>query len=282
MNNIISYSEIKNQMRKVVTPADEVIVIFSGIWMFGSLLGKKPREVPDYLIDTILECLGPERTVIFPSYTYAYGKTRKFDLVTSKPETGALAGRAILRPEFIRSSSPFNSYLISGPRTNEVLSIQDKTLWGEESVMGWFDKVSARICVLGEPWHESCTHFHRAEDILQVPYRYYKRFPGSILKNDIFLSSCAPTMFVRPRGCEMIRDYTGPAKIMNQRNMILAGDNANFPIESALAPQIVDACMDLLSDDIYSYVSNKNQFSDWVARAMDEEISKISDDERVI
>ena len=282
MNNVISYSDIKSQLRKVVTPDDEVVVIFSGIWMFGSLLGKTVREVPDYLISTILESLGPERTVIFPSYTYGYGSTRKFDLITSKPETGVLPARALLRPEFVRTSSPLNSYLISGPRTQEALGITDTSLWGDESVMGWFDKVSARICVLGEPWHQACTHYHRAEDILQVPYRYYKKFPGSISKNGIYFSDCAPTMFVRPMGCEMVRDYTGPAKIMKQRNMILSGDNPSFPIESALAPNIVKACTDLLSDDIYAYVSNKNQLMEWVGRAMNEEVSKLSDGERVV
>jgi aminoglycoside 3-N-acetyltransferase len=273
----ISTSDVKAELARVITGDDEVVVIFSGIWMFGSLLGVPGKEIPRYILDTICESIGKHRTVLLPTYTYEFTRTRIYDPQTSQPETGVLPMHALTRPEFTRTLNPLNSYAVSGPKTAEILAIKEETLWGDTSVMGWFDKVNARICVLGEPWHEACTHFHRAEEKLQVPYRYYKTFPGMLYENGSPLRAINATMYVRPLNVKLMRDYTQVAPVMDRYDLILRGSNANFPIESALARDIVKASSELLEKDPLAFVSNKAEILAWIKTTKRQEIASLVD-----
>ena len=275
----VTASEIRQAFDRVVLREDEVVVIYSGIWMFGSLLGMPIQQVPRFLVDLILETLGPERTVLFPGYTYAYARTREFDIALSKPETGVLSQEVFADARFLRTESPLNSYFVTGPRTPEAMRIHDETLWGDDSLMGWCDHVDARICVLGEPWHEACTNFHRAEEILRVPYRYFKRFPGVTKNRGELIGKASPVMYVRPLNCEMDRDFTAPAKLMAQRGMILDGQHGDFPLESAMASDIARVSLELLEEDPYAFVRNKVRLRRWVATEKEAEIESLKPEE---
>jgi aminoglycoside N3'-acetyltransferase len=252
------------QLARVIHPEDDVVVIFSGIWGFGSKLGLPIKSVPNYLIDVICEFAGDSKTVVFPTYTYGFTKSRVFDVQHTKPETGILPNCAFKREDFKRTHCPLNSYAARGPKTEEIMSIQGSSIWADDSVMGWFDKVNAKICVLGETWHQACTHFHRIEEILQVPYRYYKTFPGEVLSNGEHPKKVEPKMFVRPLGVEMVRDYTKIEPIMKKHGFILESNYADLPLEGAKAQDIVTACRELFTENPYGYICNTEEISNWI------------------
>lgn len=272
MKPTITQEDLLKEFNRVILPSDEVVVIYSGIWSFGSMLGKPIRDVPEYLINTICESVGSARTILFPTYTYGYTKTRIFDVYETKPETGALPCHAVARQDFVRTLCPLNSYAVKGPRTEEILAIQGKSLWSDDSVMGWFDQVNARICVLGEPWHEACTHFHRIEEILKVPYRYYKYFPGKILAHSKFIKDANPKMYLRPLGVEMMRDYTSVEPIMRKHKSILESSNPLIPLQSAKAQDIVKACRELFKKNIFGYIRNPDEISHWMTHRKAQEM----------
>ena len=281
MRSRLTEKSIRDTLADVITSDDEVVVIFSGIWMFGSSLGVPTNDVPKLLVDVICDFLGTHRTLLFPTYTYAFTKTRIFDRVKSAPETGVLPEHVLTRREFERTRSPLNSYAVVGPRSDEAYSIEDETLWGDASAMGWFDAVNARICVLGEPWHVACTHFHRAEEKLRVPYRYFKRFPGALHENGAWVRDISPVMFVRPLNAPMVRDYTGVAPMMRSKGHIRRGRDDDFPMESALARNIVSACCNLLQADPLGFLSNKDEIGRWIREGRSAEILALPDDEQV-
>ncbi len=281
MSSRLTEKSVRDTLTDVITSDDEVVVIFSGIWMFGSRLGVPTSDVPKLLVDVICDFLGSHRTLLFPTYTYAYTKTRIFDRLTSPPETGVLPAHALTRSEFERTRSPLNSYAVVGPRSGEACSIEDETLWGDASVMGWFDAVNARICVLGEPWHVACTHFHRAEEALRVPYRYFKRFPGALHEDGSWVRDVSPVMFVRPLNATLVRNYTGVAPIMRSNGHVRRGRSDEFPLESALARDIVSACTELLRADPLGYLSNKDEIGRWIRDEKSREMEALPDDERV-
>ncbi|OFZ67260.1 MAG: hypothetical protein A3D92_23995 [Bacteroidetes bacterium RIFCSPHIGHO2_02_FULL_44_7] len=274
MQSKISEGEIKAELARVITNDDEVVVIFSGIWMLIAL-GVPVKELPTYVLDIICEFIGKDRTVLLPTYTYDYTRTRIYDPKFSKPETGVLPARALTRPEFVRTLNPLNSYAVAGPKTAEILAINEETLWGDKSVMGWFDEVNARICVLGEPWHQACTHFHRAEEKLQVPYRYYKKFPGMLHENGRPVRALDPSMYVRTLNARL--DYTQVEPVMNDHGSILRGSNANFSIETALARDIVKASSALLEKDPLAFVANKKEILTWIETSKEEELASLID-----
>ena len=277
----ITEEDIRKQLSQTILPEDDVVVVYSGLWMFGSLLGLAIKDIPDVLLNIFLDFLGHERTLLLPTYSYAYTSSRVYDLKRSRAESGVLPAHALSRKDFTRTMSPLNSYAVSGSRTDEILAVDDRTLWGDGSLMGWLDRVGARICVLGEPWHMACTHFHRAEERLRVPYRYFKQFPGKMYDDGKYVKDVSPIMYVRPLNVEMDRDYTRVAPSMREKNFILSSNDEDFPLESALAPDIVTSCEELLRANPLEYVGNPDDITEWIERGKMQEMDSMKPDERV-
>src|SRR5260221_10808745 len=87
----VDLREFEQAMDRVVAPDDQIIVVFSGIWTFGARFNASPRELPGLLVKALLARCGPSRTLLLPTYTYGYARTRHYDPDNSPPETGVLA-----------------------------------------------------------------------------------------------------------------------------------------------------------------------------------------------
>ena len=110
----ITEEDIRKQLSQTILPEDDVVVVYSGLWMFGSLLGLAIKDIPDVLLNIFLDFLGHERTLLLPTYSYAYTSSRVYDLKRSRAETGVLPAHALRRKDFTRTMSPLNSYAVSG------------------------------------------------------------------------------------------------------------------------------------------------------------------------
>lgn len=243
---------------------DEVVVVFSGLWSFGHCLGVSPRDIPAAVLDVLVEVVGA-RTLVLPAYTLAFPRSKQFDLRRSQPETGILPAHALATGLFQRTSNPMNSYLVYGPQSSEILSRKETTSWGDDSVMAWFGQTNARLLILGERWHRACSFYHRAEEILQVPYRYYKRFNGTMIDMHDEKHSCSVVMYVRPFEQPFVNDYTKVQPILARSNTLAVAGDPTFPIESARAADVLNACIDLLTADPYAYVANADDVRGWIS-----------------
>jgi aminoglycoside 3-N-acetyltransferase len=280
---MLKAEDILNQFTSLNYENSDIVVIYSGIWMIGANIDLPPKDVPVLLLDCLCEYADRHhKTILLPSYTYNFTKTKKFDLAKSKPETGVLAEFALSKEGFRRTSSPLNSYLAYGPRKEEILAVRDETLWGDSSLMGWLDDEDANIWVLGEPWHRACTHFHRAEEVYGVEYRYYKRFRGELFNNGIFLAENSSVMHVRPKECKSEMDFSCMAPEMERRSHVKSSTNQLLPLEAATARKIVEVGMDLLNKDEYCFVVNKSAYRNWANQSKTEEIRSLSKEEAYI
>ena len=51
----------------------------------------------------------------------------------------------------------------------DILSKANQVFWSDTGFMGWVEKNNIRICMIGVPWHEGCSLYHRAEEKFKVP-----------------------------------------------------------------------------------------------------------------
>jgi len=267
--------DFTKSLSQVIMPEDKIIVIFSGIWLFGHRFAIEPKKLPDILLDLIIEFVGSDRTLIMPAYTNYFAKTLKFDLIKSKPQTGVLPEGLLSRHNSIRSLSAMNSYVAVGSLASDIGRLKGKTLWGEGSVKEWLQQQNARICVLGVPWHRGCGFLHRSEEILQIPYRYYKVFSGEWSNDGNDLKPCTETMYVSPRDVHIALNYAPITNIMNQKGIILKNRGSKIPIESAKAQDIINVSLELLRSDPYACVTNKEEIKKWAKHGKNLEIKKL-------
>lgn len=258
---------------EVIDPADEIVVVYSGIWTFGHQFGLPARDVPRMLIEQILESIGPARTLLLPAYTYAFTRTRQYSPRTSAPETGVLPVACLAQCDCLRTKSALNSFLAMGPAAPELAPVVGQTLWGEGSLAALFEHRHARIVVLGIPWKDACGFLHRIEEAALVPYRYHKTFNGRWIDSEES-RPWAETMYVRPLNCMPVFRWSQVDERLKARHRMRSAPPAVF-IESADAADIVAAGLEIVAGDPYALLENAAEVRAWVRDHKAGEISAL-------
>ena len=281
MSNRISDNDFEAALNEVIGPDDDVIVIYSAIWSFAHRFEGATEEAPARIFDIISSVIGEVRTVLFPTFTNQFVKSRRFDIVADESDcSGLLANYAMRQPGFRRTRQPIHSYIVRGPWADDVLARPCSTAWGDDSVIAWMGEVNARFCPLGLPWHFACSYYHRAEEILQVPYRYYKRFAGTLLEDGREIGSCEEVKYSYSLQEPAKFNHTIVQPRLQEMNAIRTCSSPLIPLQSADANSIYAVTSSLLEEDIYAYVENRDQVEAWVNDGKAEEIASLSEEER--
>jgi len=249
----------------------DVILVFSGVWSFLRYFSVPAEKTPDHILRLIDQVLDEGTTVVFPSYNYSFPRTRFYDPTSSRPETGVLAETYWKYKGVTRTNSPMESYLCKGPRTKEILERKCSTGWGDDSVMGWFDEVDARVITLGVPW-EYCGYYHRAEEYMRVPYRYFKKFHG-VMRTPSGEYPCEETMYVRSLNMPPKTDTQFIRNILSLHTDALESVHPEVGIVSNSARAILSTVVEKLKMDPYCLLKNKEETKSWVAKHKEQEIS---------
>lgn len=274
-------NDFHKALTEVILPQDEVIVFYAGIWSFAGYFDCEIQKIPDLLLDIIEDVIGPKRTVLFPTFCAGdFIKTGKYDLVRSKPkESGILSERALLRG-FLRTHKPLHSFAVKGPKAAEVMALPCTTAWGPESILAWMGSVNARLCPLGLPWNRACSYFHRIEETLQVPYRYFKRFSGALYNDGKEIGPCEEIKYSYSLRVPLDYDYIVIQRELVAQKRILACKNPLVPLESIVTSDADAVCRKVFEDDPYAIVKNKEAVKNWVETGKSDEVAALKPSER--
>jgi len=278
----LTANDFREALTEVILPEDEVVVIYAGIWTFASYFGGEVQKIPDLLLDIIEDVIGEHRTILFATFCAGqFVKTRKYDLVRSKPrESGILSERALLRTGFTRTHKPMHSFAVKGPRTSEVMALPCTTSWGPEGLLAWMGAMNARLCPLGLPWHKCCSYFHRIEETLQVPYRYYKRFSGRLYDDGREIGPCEEIKYSYSLRVPLDYDYSVVEAQLRKQNAIINCGNTLIPMQSAVTSDVDIACQSVFKKDPYAIIKNKDAVQEWVRSGKNDEVRALVASER--
>lgn len=278
--NKFDYSRLRKIFLEVFPDDDRPVVIQSGLWSLIKILDCKQQESTKYILEFIINFFS-NRTLLMPSFTPTFPVTKKFDIYLSKPSTGLLPSYAIKERLMTRTLQPMTSFIVRGNQEKEIHKINCKTVWGTESILGWLEKKDAIWCALGLPWSIGCAFFHRSEEIIKVPYRYYKKYNGKLYDNKKFLGDISEIKYSYSKNVKPIFDFETWPKYLYKTNKVKVSKEKNFLIETASTKTIVNAALNFFSNDIYGFVKNKKEVSRWVKYEKKNEIEKLSNDEKV-
>jgi aminoglycoside 3-N-acetyltransferase len=269
----LTLSDFKRQFREVIDPNDRIIVVYSGIWTFGHRFGLPIADIPRALVEAMLSELGAQQTLLLPSYTYAYTRTRHYSPEVSAPETGVLPLAMLKHFQPVRSRSALNSFLAIGPQSRELAEIRGATLWGAGSLKAHFQEQHARMVVLGLPWKDACGFLHRIEEVCNVPYRYHKTFSGiwSGLAGD---EPWSETMFVRPMTLLPVFRWQMVDELVRSRGGVRSGAG-EIHLESADAADLVQAGIEILAEDKLALLTNQVEVRNWIEKERVNEIAAL-------
>lgn len=173
-------------------PKHSTVIIHSSLFKFGIIDGGVKS-----IYDLISRVFDETYTILMPTYTFSYSQTKVWNCIQTKSETGALTEYMRLLEPKNRSINPFHSVIIEGPQKDYLLKEISETSFGENSVYEKLYKLGAYNLSLGSEFIGGATFCHYAEELLKVPYRYYKSFPGLVLDSSDTIIDLEFKMYVR-------------------------------------------------------------------------------------
>ena len=216
------------------------------------------RLVPDHLIDSLQELVGPEGTVMIRTFTWDFCHGDPFDIRTSPSRVGALGNAAMKRADFKRTGHPIYSWMVWGKRADELLRMDQPNAFGPGSVFDFLDINHAKQLTLGNTSSDSTTQMHHVEAACKVPYRFDKPFTGEY--TDYSGNTCLKTysMHVRPlnlkvTNTEVDRDERG--KELEKRGIMKVKHLDEMTLVSTI---LLHELTEFLTEDMYQ---NEGKFT---------------------
>ena len=147
------------------------------IGLIGSI--KKHHDMLKDHYDYLIEAIGPDREVIFPTFNYDFPKTKIYNVISDPCQVGILNEHIRKLNAAERTLTPIFNFVILN-RQMFTLSCS-KNVFGSNSIFGQLAKYHGQVCFLGSLFKSSNTFIHYIEELSEVPYRYLKRFEGVVI-----------------------------------------------------------------------------------------------------
>jgi aminopeptidase-like protein/aminoglycoside N3'-acetyltransferase len=176
--------ELKKALISVGLQKGDIVICHLGMSKLGT-----PKEIYegkskfDVIYEAITETIGPQGTLITPTFSYSFCKGEIFDPLETPSEVGYF-GEALRKIKGAkRSLEPIFSVAGIGPKVDELLDDLPNDCYGKDSVYDRLRQRNAKLCNIGVSLYYT-PFIHHAERMAGgVPYRFLKLFSGYIKKD---------------------------------------------------------------------------------------------------
>ncbi|MBM0637570.1 AAC(3) family N-acetyltransferase [Campylobacter sp. VicNov18] len=244
-NQKYSNTDLINTLKKLGIQKGDIICVHSELFKFGTPLLKK-NEFLQTIIECFLQSIGEEGTLIMPTFTYTFCKNGIYDKLNSKSEVGILTEYFRKYKGVKRTNDPIFSFAIKGAKQD--LFLQDtKSCFGENCVYDTLWKHDGKIVLFGTHL-VGYTFTHFIEEIVKVPYRYFKNFSGILINEDKIKYEKNIDFYVR--------NLEENSLVCEQKQINLLKENNNFNIINFARSHIVNIESKRYFLDTLKYLKN--------------------------
>jgi aminopeptidase-like protein/aminoglycoside N3'-acetyltransferase len=182
-------ADLINGLKSVgLCPGDVVLFQISHLALGPIECAPSKEEVCQLLYSSMREVIGPEGTMLLPTFSFSFSRNEDFDTQTSPSIQGewssSLEFLEYFRrlPDVMRSADPMLSVAGLGPQAERLLTRLPNTSYGKDCLYERFVTLDGKICGIGVGLAKA-PFLHYVEEALEVPFRYKKLFTGHIGQN---------------------------------------------------------------------------------------------------
>jgi aminopeptidase-like protein/aminoglycoside N3'-acetyltransferase len=175
-----------------------------------SSLGKAPGGVdggPQTVIEALLDIVGPQGTLIMPTFNYDFLKGTPWDIRTTPSQMGVLTELVRTDPRARRMFHAIYSMAAIGRHADELAAHRSNDCFGETTIFTKFREWDAKILIIGLAYSKSITFLHHCEQMAGVDYRFLKEFKGAAIDQQGKPHEVGYTMFVRDVDRGVVLDF---------------------------------------------------------------------------
>ncbi|MEC1743429.1 AAC(3) family N-acetyltransferase [Schinkia azotoformans] len=195
---IMSYIRLNEIFQKIEIGAGDILLIGSDITLLAlESLRNGEKFNADNFIDCIIEKVGDNGTIMFPTYNWDFCKGVGFDYNKTLSKTGALTTAVLKRKDFKRTKHPIYSFAVWGKDQQYLCNLENVSSFGGDSPFGYLHKQNAKMLIIGLDYQRSFTFVHHVEEMENAPYRYHKNFTAPYINEDGIEEVRTYSMYVR-------------------------------------------------------------------------------------
>jgi len=217
-----------------------------------ALVAAQFRNVPaeqrvDLVLDAVLAALGPEGTLVVPTFTYSFTKGEVFDLDYSPSTVGQLTEHFRRRPGVRRSRHPLFSVAAHGPLAGAFAASATGDCFGPGTAFDLLHRHSGKIACLGCGF-DRITFTHYVEQRAGVDYRYPKRFDG-LFRRDGFEQAASVSYLVRDLARDTPCDLERLKRRLQEMAKLRSAAVGRVGLLAVTAQDFFDTARALLAED---------------------------------
>lgn len=171
-------------------------------------------------IDEILAIIGPEGTLLIPTFNWDFCKGKCFDYKKTPSQTGFLGSIALRRKDFKRTHHALYSFAVAGKDADLLFSIDNKDSFGPDSPFAYLERVDAVNITIGIPTGKSFTLVHYIEEKVGIPYRYIKDFTAEYIDENGVKTTRTYSMNVRDLDMDVVMLHEAHDQLLEERQAI--------------------------------------------------------------
>jgi aminoglycoside 3-N-acetyltransferase len=251
-NEIITYKDFRKALDHIGIKRGDVLFVHSDISKFGKLCSFDRKYLITVLIQTLKDAVGPEGTLIMPTFSYSFCKNELYDKQTVKSTVGVMTEYFRKMPDILRTSHPIFSVAVYGAQKDQYADI-GKDAFSKDSIFGKIHRNNGKIVLFGAPFAESLTFLHYIEQTHGVPYRYIKRFEGEIRDGNVTTHDYC-TYYVRDLERNSIPDDEKIRRHLQQKGLYHEVRVGNGIIGQIGCKDLFEEGMRMLDQDINFFV----------------------------
>ena len=219
-----SYIPVKEIARQLPVEAGETLWVTADLTRLAFAAARKERSFrPDDLIEGLQQVLTPEGTLVISAYNFDLNRRDRFDVMRTRPMTGALAEAAMKRKDFKRTQHPLHSFLVWGKHAESMASLKNESSFGSDSPFAYLLKERAKMLIIGTSVAEAFTFVHFVEEEEQVPYRKYVNYTVEYSDAESDVEKREYSLYAKKPGWTMdMRDF--------ERHMIISGSLSEIKV----------------------------------------------------
>ena len=190
--------DLENIFDKINIISGDKILVHSNILKILIKLKKKNKKFnANLIIDSIINKVGPNGTIIFATYNWNFCKGIAFDYNKSQSMAGSMGSFALKRKDFRRTKNPIYSFAVTGKDKDYLCNLIHNNCFDLDSPFGYLIKNHAKMLFIGMDYKDGFTLCHVAEQAVGVNYRILKNFSGSYIDKFKNKSKVNCRLFVR-------------------------------------------------------------------------------------
>ena len=193
-------------------------------------------------------------TVIVPTFTYSATKGEVFKPEEAPSQVGLFSEKFRQIKGVVRSHHPIFSVGCIGEKAKYFANSRLTDCFGDQTLFDKLYNKDVKLIALGCGL-ERLTFVHYIEQALNVPYRFFKEFNGSI-KLGSTLENLVVRYFVRNLDINTELDFSNLEKEAISNKKMTKTSIGRFPVRLITAQDFFKIAKNLLKDDLYALIKD--------------------------